>query len=188
MEAILPEKPTHIIRFSDLANRKPTLFTIEPDNAQRARIAADLGIVALKKLRFVGEITPDGTSDWSLSAKLGATVVQSCVISLDPVTTRIDETIGRRYRATLSQPDVPELEMDGDDMDEQLPPTLDITDVMIEALSLALPAYPRKSDVKLDQAVFAAPGVAPLTDEDAKPFAGLGALKKSLSQNSESDT
>ena len=173
MEAILPEKPTHIIRFSDLANRKPTLFTIEPDNAQRARIAADLGIVALKKLRFVGEITPDGTSDWSLSAKLGATVVQSCVISLDPVTTRIDETIGRRFRATLSQPDVP---------------ALDITDVMIEALSLALPAYPRKSDVKLDQAVFAAPGVAPLTDEDAKPFAGLGALKKSLSQNSESDT
>ena len=32
-----------------------------------------------------------------LEADLGATVVQSCVVTLDPVTTRVEETALRRY-------------------------------------------------------------------------------------------
>ncbi|MEO0904769.1 MAG: DUF177 domain-containing protein, partial [Pseudomonadota bacterium] len=72
------------------------------------------------------------------------------------------------------------VEMPDDDTVEALPETLDLAAVMTEALSLALPPYPRSEGADLSNAVFAEPGVTPMTDDDAKPFAGLGALRESL--------
>jgi hypothetical protein len=48
---------------------------------------------------------------------------------------------------------------------------------MAEALALALPDYPRAPDAEMETGQFAAPGVDPMTDEDAKPLAGLAALR-----------
>jgi len=124
--------------------------------------------------------SPIGQKDWALTAKLGATVVQDCVVTLEPVTTRIDEDVHRQYIADFVVSDAAEVEMDEDDTIEELPSTLDLVAVMIEALSLALPAFPRAPDASLDDAQFTEPGQAPMTDEDAKPFAGLGALRDAL--------
>jgi uncharacterized metal-binding protein YceD (DUF177 family) len=52
--------------------------------------------------------------------------------------------------------------------------------VLTEALSLALPDFPRADGAELGSQVYAADGVAPMTDEDAKPFAGLASLKAKL--------
>lgn len=145
-------------------------------------MADTLGVVAVKKLRFAGALSPQGKSDWHLTGELGATVVQDCVVSLDPVATRIDEPVTRTYLADLPEVTGSEVEMPEDDTVETLPETLDLAAVMIEALSLALPTYPRKSDAELGLVVFAEPGVAPLMDEDTKPFAGLGALRESLAK------
>ena len=57
----------------------------------------------------------------------------------------------------------------------------DIAQVMAEALSLAAPDYPRADGVELESSTFTEPGVAPMTDEDTKPFAALKALKSKLS-------
>ena len=51
---------------------------------------------------------------------------------------------------------------------------------MIEELSLAVPEYPRSPDATLEQANFTKPGETPMSDEDARPFAGLAALKDKL--------
>jgi hypothetical protein len=51
---------------------------------------------------------------------------------------------------------------------------------MAEALALALPDYPRAPDAELEAGQFAAPGVAPMTDDEAKPLAGLAALRDRL--------
>ena len=115
-----------------------------------------------------------------MSADLGATVVQDCVVTLDPVTTRIDEPISRSYVADIPEIEASEVEMPEDDTVEALPETLDLAQVMIEALSLALPPYPRIEGADLSVAVFSEPGVTPMSDDDAKPFAGLGALRESL--------
>jgi len=168
------------MRLSDLATGRPTTFALEPTADERKAIAAELGIVGVKKLRFTGSLSPQGRKDWSLSADLGTTVVQDCVVTLDPVTTRIDEPVTRSYVAEIPEIEASEIEMPVDDTVEELPETLDLAQVMIEALALALPPYPRAAGADLSQAVFAEPGVAPMSDDDAKPFAGLGALRESL--------
>jgi uncharacterized metal-binding protein YceD (DUF177 family) len=177
--------PTSHLRLADLATRKPTPFELVPTPPERAAIAENLDIVGIKKLRFAGTLTPQGRKDWVLNAELGATVVQPCVVTLDPVTTRIDEPLTRHYMAELPEIEATEVEMPVDDTVEDLPETLDLAQVMIEALALALPLYPRKPDADLTDAVFTEPGQTPMSDDDAKPFAGLGALRESLEKKEE---
>ncbi|MEM9344704.1 MAG: YceD family protein [Pseudomonadota bacterium] len=164
-----------------LARNRPHDILIEPDADARAALAGVLGITAVKKLRVSGALTPVGRVDWTLDAQLGATVVQPCVVTLDPVTTRIDEAITRSYVADPpALPDAGEVEMPEDDSIEALPDTLDLNALLEEALSLGLPPYPRAEGAELEGAQVTEPGVAPLTDEDTKPFAGLKDLKDKM--------
>ncbi len=180
MEAALARLPRSHLRLADLPSGKPTAFALVPTADERKAVADHLGIVGVKKLRFAGELAPTGRKDWALTAELGATVVQDCVVTLAPVTTRIDETLHRSYLADMPEIDAAEIEMPEDDTAEPLPETLDLAQVMIEALALALPLYPRVEGANLETRVFTEPGVTPMTEDDAKPFAGLGALRDRL--------
>jgi len=110
-------------------------------------------------------------------------VVQPCVVTLEPVTTRIDADITRRFIHDFELPDEEEVEMPEDDTTEPLGQWIDPAQVMIEALALEVPEYPRKGDAELGQMVHAEPGQKPMTDEDARPFAGLGALRDALKKD-----
>jgi uncharacterized metal-binding protein YceD (DUF177 family) len=66
--------------------------------------------------------------------------------------------------------------MPEDDSTEPLPEIIDLTEVLREALALALPLYPRAPGAELGEAVFAAPGAAPIRDADLRPFAALASL------------
>ncbi len=160
------------LRLADLPARKPTRFDLAPGPDDLAALAEELGLTALRKLRFRGELRPDGRRDWRLDATLGATVVQPCIVTLDPVTTRIEEPVTRRYISGMEPPAGEETEMPEDDSAEPLPEIVDIGAVMVEALALALPLYPR-AEAAAAPAQAAPPGVAPLTDEALRPFAGL---------------
>lgn len=176
----MPQLPKSHLRLADLATRKPTVFELVPTVDERKAIAAELGILGIKKLRFAGALTPQGRQDWTLTADLGATVVQECVVTLEPVTTRIDAKLTRSYVADMPEIEAAEVEMPVEDTVEELPETLDLAQVMIEALALELPLYPRAEGAALPDAVFTEPGIAPMTDDEAKPFAGLGALRDRL--------
>jgi uncharacterized metal-binding protein YceD (DUF177 family) len=165
--------------------RTEIAFDLQPDPAARAALAAELGIDAVRKLRFTGALEPEGAGDWRLSARLGATVVQPCVATLAPVTTRIDTDVTRLYLADWQEPEGEEAEMPEDDTTEALPDRVDLAAVMAEALALALPDYPRASDAEIGTTQFAAPGVTPMTDEDAKPLAGLAALRDRMREDGE---
>ena len=168
------------LRLADLPARKPTRFDLAPGPDDLAALAAELGLSGLRKLRFKGELRPDGRRDWRLEATLGATVVQPCVVTLDPVTTRIDEPVTRRYLAGMAEPEGEETEMPEDVSAEPLPEVVDIGAVMAEALALALPLYPRAEGAELGETVLTEPGKQALTDQDTKPFAGLAALRDKL--------
>lgn len=183
----MTDLPQQTLRLADLATRRATPFVLTPDAAACKAIAAALDLTALRKLRFEGQIAPLDSADWELTATLGATVVQPCVVTLDPVTTRIEDTVLRRYRADYVTPNEAEAEMPEDDTDEPLPTTLDIAAVMIEALSLALPAFPRSAGADMGQISVTEPGQTPMTDDDAKPFAGLGALRDALANKDDQD-
>ena len=74
----------------------------------------------------------------------------------------------------------PEHEIPEDDSEEQLEDVIDLEGVFCEALSLALPDYPRAEGAELTSAEFGPPGVTPLTDEAARPFSVLAGLKDKL--------
>lgn len=170
------------LRVSDLQQNTPTPFDLRPDPKALQALAQELGLSGLRKLRFSGQIVAQGRKDWRLVGQLGATVVQPCVVTLDPVTTRIDVPVERLYIAGLGTPDETEVEMPEDDSVEPLGPVIDPAVVMAEALALALPLYPRKDEAGLDEAVFTEPGKPAMRDEDARPFAGLADLRDQLSK------
>lgn len=169
-----------LLVIADLPSRKPTRFDLTLDDAACAALAARLDLSDLRKLRLSGEIRPQGGRDWALVAKLGATVIQPCAVTLDPVTTRIEEKVERLYLCDMPAIEGQDIEMPEDDRLETLPEIIDLRALMQEELALAIPLYPRAEGAALDTHVFAEPGVAPLTDEDAKPFAGLAQLRDKM--------
>lgn len=174
---------TDALRVTDLAQNRATAFDIRPAPAALRALAGDLGLAGLRKLRFSGTIAAQGAHDWCLEARLGATVTQPCVVTLQPVTTRIDTDVRRIFLANWCEPDAEEVEMTGDDTVEPLGSHIDLRLVMAEALALAIPTYPRKSDSELGEAVFTRPGQTPMSDKDARPFAGLAGLRDTLNKD-----
>jgi len=173
---------THSLRLSDL--KRKTAFNLSPNAEARKAIADRLGITGVKKLTFKGHLIPIGKADWELDARLGSTVVQPCVVTLDPVTSRIDEDTSRRYIAEMPDAsETAEFEMPDDDTTEPLPETLDLALVMEEALALALPPWPRAIGVEPLEMAVTEPGQTPLTDNDLKPFAALKSLQDKLKNN-----
>ncbi|MFV0514100.1 MAG: YceD family protein [Jhaorihella sp.] len=169
-----------VLRVADLSQNAPTGFDLRPDPEALKALAGGLGIGDLRKLRFYGQVAARGRHDWELTGRLGATVVQPCVVTLDPVTTRIETDVSRLYLADFTDPGESEAEMPDDDRIEPLGRVIDLGAVMAEALSLALPLYPRKDGAEPGEAVFTRPGQAPMRDEDARPFAGLAGLRDTL--------
>lgn len=175
---------TQALRVADLPQNAPTPFDLAPEADARAALAEALGLSALRKLRFTGQVEAHGKRDWLLTGRLGATVVQPCVVTLEPVTTRIDTQVRRLFLADMpeAEAETAEVEMPEDDSIDQLGAWIDPAAVMEEALALALPQYPRKDDADLGEAVFTEPGKEAMRDEDTRPFAGLAGLRDALKQ------
>ncbi|MGY3436946.1 MULTISPECIES: YceD family protein [unclassified Marinovum] len=178
------ENSRQVLVVSSLPQNRPHRFELIPGEAERAALARELGATSVRKVKFEGEIKGRGKRDFVLTATLGATVIQPCVQTLAPVTTRIDTEVVLRYVADwddLAQEGA-ETEMSEDVTTEPLPSHINLKDVMTEALALNVPDYPRATDAPpLGNLAVTEPGKAPMTDEDTKPFAGLAALRNKLS-------
>jgi len=174
-----PEFP----RVIDLARLRDTpefAFDIAPSPEESAMLAELMDARTVRKMRFAGKLTALASGGWQLDGELGATVVQNCVVTLDPVTSRVDQRVRRAYLPNVA-PRGTEVILSGVDEDEEvepLPDRLDLGLVAVEALALALPAYPRKEGASLADLGFGA-------DEDVvKPFAALAALRDKLDNGS----
>lgn len=182
------ETSSHAIQVSALPQNRSQAFEIVPDAPARAALAQELDLTSLRKLRFAGEIRGTGKHDFVLTGRLGATVVQPCIQTLAPVTTRIDTEVERRFLSDWDPRAEPgsETEMPEDVTAEPLGTLIDPWAVMVEALALEIPDYPRAEDVPvLGETVLTEPGKEPLRDADTKPFSGLAALRDALSDKGE---
>lgn len=112
--------------------------------------------------------------DGTLTAK----VVQTCVVSLEPVPQEVSEKFSMNFSADT--PDtVPgtELELSVDDEDPPDPIVggmIDVGEVVAEQLALALDPFPRKAGVAFEEAE----EEAPEPEKRPSPFAVLAALRK----------
>lgn len=169
-----------VLDVARLRNAGTYSFEISPTEQERAAIAKLMGATSVKKLVFSGKLVPLDSRGWQLHARLGASVVQQCVVTLDPVLTRVDQEFDRKFLPADKHAAADIVVTPDDDEVEPLEDTIDLGLVAIESLALALPAYPRKTGAELATSSFAPSGVAPLQDEDLKPFAALAALKDKL--------
>ena len=174
------------LKVAGLQKDRAKAVSLLGNRAIERSMSDDLGILRVDKLRFQGALEPLGKADWRLKAMLGATVTQPCVVTLEPVTTRIDEPVERVFLAGgLPEPEGGETEIPEDDSVEALGDVIDLMRIATEALSLALPVYPRADGAILEDARFTEPGQEPMTDEEARPFAGLKGLRDQLSDKPE---
>ncbi|NDV51872.1 MULTISPECIES: DUF177 domain-containing protein [unclassified Salipiger] len=173
------------LRVSTLRRDVATDFDIRPEAEERSALAKDLGLLGLRKARLAGKLTPEAGGAYRLTADLGATVVQPCVVTLDPVTTRIDEEISLLFRPAqqIADPD-PGSEVEvPEDEEEPLPDVIDLRRILSEALSLALPPYPRsQAALEMAEAAPDAPEEDP-SESRPNPFAGLAGLRDRLSKD-----
>jgi len=171
------------VEVSSLRANVDNAFLVSPNAAARDELAHFLDLVEIRKLRFQGTISAQGRKDWRLEGTLGATVVQSCVVTSVPVTTRIDAAVSRLYMNEADPtPTANEIEFEGNDEVEPLGDQIDLWQTMQESLALELPQYPHAPGVEPGDFSISPPGSAPILPEETKPFASLAELRDKLSK------
>lgn len=153
-------------------------FAAEAAPPERAALAARYQVPGVRALRYRAEVRPWGPGGWRVSGEVEAELTQICVVTLEPIDTKLREPFERFLAPARRLDEAAEL-LDAE-MDEALEPlteAIDLGEIAAEAAALAIDPYPRKPDAAFEGAVKGPPGVAPMTDEDARPFARLAALK-----------
>lgn len=170
-----------IINISDLKQNKAFRFDERwPDEMIKNHIDT-LGLRSLKKVSIVGQVAAEGRKNWTFNATVGASAVQTCVVSGDDVKTRLDVKIVRRYLSNYDEHEAEntsEEELDAEV--EPIPDQIDLLAMAFETIMLSLDEYPRLPGMALETTLAAPKGVEPLTDEAIKPFAALAGLKDKL--------
>lgn len=158
--------------------------TIEASEAERRAIADALGLVAVDSLSADLTLTRDGKGVVDLDGRVRAEIVQSCVVSLDPVPQSIDEPIAMRFVAAQdAEPEraMGEVRIDPDEEDPPevvVGPSIDLGPAVLEHFVLAIDPYPRAPGAALPDN----PAEAPPDSRDS-PFAALAGLGRSDPKN-----
>jgi uncharacterized metal-binding protein YceD (DUF177 family) len=145
------------------------------DEAERSAIAGRLGLGALSCLE-AHAVLSQKDDVVRAQGRLAASLVQSCVVTSEPVPAHIDEPFELIFmpEPPADRPDE-ELELGGGDLDVVFHDgaEIDLGSAIADTLALSLDPYPRSAgaDAALREA-----GV--LTEAQASPFAVLAQLKK----------
>ena len=144
------------------------------DGETRAAIAKLAGLIGLPRLEATFDVTPRGRAGLRVAGQVSATVGQTCVVTLEPMESEIEEPIDLVFQpADAAAPDRGEVEIPLEDAPEPLiGGAVDLGAIATEFLLLGIDPYPRKPG-----AVFQAP-VSGGGDDGTRPFAALSALKK----------
>jgi uncharacterized metal-binding protein YceD (DUF177 family) len=157
------------------------------DEAIRQAIVKAAGLAGLPRLEAQFDLTRHGADGLQVAGVVAATVVQHCVVTLEPIESAIEETVDLVFRpqpesvaeaareaareaASLQSPEAaepPEPLRNG---------AVDLGAIATEFLLLGLDPYPRKPGAVFD---------APVAEDDpsSHPFAALAALKKPGDRN-----
>ncbi|HUF55439.1 MAG TPA: DUF177 domain-containing protein [Thermohalobaculum sp.] len=145
-----------------------------PDAEARARIARFLDIERLDRLALTGALAPVA-GGWEFRGQLTAKAVQACRVTLAPLAETIDTPVRRRYLRDLPVPQEDERVLGEDDMDppEPLGAEIDLGQLAVETLALALDPWPRAEDAALEPPE----GADPAEETSERPFAALARLR-----------
>lgn len=141
--------------------------------AERAGLARRFGLLQLDRLEAEVRLKPMAGGYYRLEAQLEAELVQACIITSEPVPSRIAEAFALVYGPVENED---EIVLDGDS--EPVEPLedgiIDIGEAVAQQLSLALDRFPRAHGAVLDDDTDAMAREAP----HESPFAPLARLRK----------
>lgn len=158
---------------------KMAVFELEASRAECEALARRFGLLELESFQGTVGLRPERGGGFRLKGHIRARVVQSCVVTLEPVASEID----RPFELLLLEEGAYEgetIELE-DDYDFYSGDAIDIGEIAAEELALSLDPYPRSAEAgaALD------PGGADESDEAAGekarrpgPFEALAALKR----------
>jgi hypothetical protein len=156
-----------------------TQFRSVAERDELVKLARYLDVERVDKLTLTGFISPTEGNGWRIHGRLMASFAQSCVISLAPLSIKHNTEIERFYLPEdhlITEQEV-HVSHDEQDMPDPFTDYLDPAQLAVDELVQMIAPYPRAKGVELAQSGFAPPGITPLTDDAARPFAGLSALK-----------
>jgi uncharacterized metal-binding protein YceD (DUF177 family) len=148
---------------------------LDADEVQRKAIADIAGLREVLSAHASFDVTPKSGGRFHVAGQVRARVGQTCVVTLDPIETEIDETIDLMLAPPEQIPALSDLVDDAaeDDVDPPEPiegGIIDLGRLATDALFLGIDPYPRKPDAVFNHEV------TPPDPED-HPFAALKALK-----------
>jgi hypothetical protein len=159
-------------------------FVLEAGPAERRMLAERFGLEALEALRAEGRLerlAPGG--DISLAATIEAQVVQTCVVSLEPVAAAIAQPVRLLLRpvadaAAARQLSEAPFDPEAVDIEPVAGSAIPLGELLVEEFALALDPYPRRPDAYAELPDLG-PDVAfgPVLERE-HPFAVLGVLKQ----------
>jgi hypothetical protein len=154
---------------------KPTLLSLEADADERRAIARAYGCISVEALGAELKITRRG-DELRVTGELRAEVTQPCVVTLEPVPSRIREQVKFSFappvppRRAAGEEDAEEVAFEGEDPPEHLiDGEADLGAVLLQFFALALDPYPRRPGVALEAA---------RDEESIHPFAALKGLRR----------
>ncbi len=153
-------------------------YEIAADAGECAALARRFAIVEVRALTARLRLQPIGAGPMvRMTGNLVADVVQSCVLTLEPVAAHLEERFDITFGPPAEEEDGEiELDLSPDDVDPPDPfvdGAIDVGEAVAEHLALALDPFPRVAGV-----AFTPPAEAAEEPETANPFAVLARLRK----------
>ena len=151
---------------------------LEADPATRAAVADVGGLREVLSVQASFDVTPKRGGRYHVAGQVRARIGQTCVVTLDPMESDIDEPIDLIFAPPDQIPEMAALVDEAEESDEDTPDPpepiengiIDLGRVATDALYLAVDPYPRKPDAVFEPLVEA-------PDPEDHPFAALKALQ-----------
>jgi len=151
---------------------------LEANQAICVGIAEVGGLRAVLSASASLDVTPMSGGRYHVAGRVRARIGQTCVVTLDPMETDIDETIDLIFAPPDQIPQMADLVDEAEQSEAEIPDPpepiengiIDLGRLATDALYLAVDPYPRKPDAVFEPLVEA-------PDPEDHPFAALKALK-----------
>jgi uncharacterized metal-binding protein YceD (DUF177 family) len=151
---------------------------IEAGPAARDAMAEVAGLREVLSASASLDVTPSSGGRFHVAGRVRARIGQTCVVTLEPIESDIDEPIDLIFAPPDQIPDLADLVDDAAGSEAEIPDPpepiengmIDLGRLATDALFLAIDPYPRKPDAVFEPLVAA-------VDPEEHPFAALKALK-----------
>ena len=145
---------SHVVELGGLSD-EPASFSFEATTEEREILRKRLDLTELSSLAATVELTICGLHRVRADVSFRAHVIQSCVVTLEPVAATVEESFSQEFAyetgSTVSAAGEAEVWVDPEEEPEFLTnDRLDLGELVTQHFSLALDPYPRKLGVSFD--------------------------------------